>query len=209
MNKFIGISILAVVLTASAAPASAGKYTGPGLSADIVIKDPRLGSGRYTGRYHFDRGGYRIEIEGRARIKSFVFNSFHKYFISIEANKRMEIEEDKHGSLAMLFSDAPCAGFNNTFNVGTDNSGGRELQVWRCNIPKQELLDAGYRPNHKVTVWYDNSLKHFVRKEASDGVKIELKNIVPARQSPVLFDMPTEPTMATSTTRIADVETVE
>ncbi len=209
MNKFIGISILAVVLAALAAPASAGKYTGPGLSADIVIKDPRLGSGRYTGRYHFDRGGYRIEIDGRARIKSFVFNSFHKYFISIGANKRMEIEEDKHGALAMLFSDAPCAGFNNTFNVGTDNSGGRELQVWRCDDPKQALIDYGYRLDHKVTVWYDDTLKHFVRKEANSGVKIQLKNIIPGRQSPVLFDIPTEPTAATSTTRIADVETVE
>ena len=209
MNKFIGISILAVVLAALAAPASAGKYTGPGLSADIVIKDPRLGSGRYTGRYHFDRGGYRIEIDGRARFKSFVFNSFHEYFISIGANKRMEIEEDKHGALAMLFSDAPCAGFNAAFNVGPENSGGRELQVWRCDGPKQALMDYGYRLDHKVTVWYDDTLKHFVRKEANSGVKIQLKNIIAGRQSPVLFDIPTEPTAATSTTRIADVETVE
>lgn len=209
MNKLIGFSILAIVLAILAVPASAGKYTGPGLSADVVIRDPRLGSGRYTGRYHFDRGGYRIEINGRARVKSFVFNSFHRYFITVGANKRMDIDEDDHGSLAMLFGDAPCGGFNTSFNVGTDNSGGRELQVWRCDNPKQELIDAGYRPGFKVTIWYDDSLRHFIRKEANNGVKIELKNIIPGRQSPVLFDIPTEPTAAASTTRIADVETVE
>ncbi len=66
MNKLIGLSIFAVVIAVLAPSASAGKYTGPGLSADLVIRDPRLGSGRYTGRYHFDRGGYRIQINGRA-----------------------------------------------------------------------------------------------------------------------------------------------
>lgn len=209
MNKVIGLSILAVVIAVLTSPASAGKYTGPGLSADVVIRDPRLGSGRYTGRYYFDRGGYRIEINGRARIKSFVFNSFHEYFISVGSNKRMEIDEDKHGALALQFGDAPCAGFNNALNVGTDNSAGRELAVWRCDRPKQALLDAGYRQNYKVTVWYDDALKHFIRKEANNGVKIELKKIVPGRQSPVLFDIPTESSAAATTTRVADVEAME
>ena len=209
MKKLIGLSILAVVIAVLAPPASAGKYTGPGLSADVVIRDPRLGSGRYTGRYYFDRGGYRIEINGRARIKSFVFNSFHEYSISVGSNKRMEIDEDKHGALTMQFGDAPCAGFDNAFNVGTDNSAGRELEVWRCDRPKQALLDAGFRQNYKVTVWYDDALKHFIRKEANNGVKIELKKIVPGRQSPALFDIPTESSAAASTTRVADVEAAE
>ena len=209
MNKFIGLSIFAVVIAVLAPPASAGKYTGPGLSADIVIRDPRLGSGRYTGRYHFDRGGYRIQINGRARFKSFVFNSFHEYFITVGANKKMEIDEDKHGALALQFGDAPCAGFNNAFNVGTDNSAGRELQVWRCEHPKQALRDAGFRQGYKVTVWYDNALKHFIRKEANNGVKIELKKIVPGRQPPAMFDIPTESAAAATTKRVADVETAE
>jgi len=209
MNKFFGFSILAVVLAVLAPPASAGKYTGPGLAADIVIRDPRLGSGLYTGRYHFDRGGYRIEIDGRARVKSFVFNSFREYFISVGSNKRVEIDEDRHGVLALRFGDAPCAGFNNAFNVGTDNSFGREIQVWRCDRPKQALRDSGYRRDYKVTVWYDDALKHFVRMEANNGVKIELKRIIPGRQSPALFDMPTDSAATTSTTRIADVESVE
>lgn len=209
MKKLIGLSILAVVIAVLAPPASAGKYTGPGLSADVVIRDPRLGSGRYTGRYYFDRGGYRIEINGRARIKSFVFNSFHEYSISVGSKKRMEIDEDKYGALTIQFGDAPCAGFDNAFNVGTDNSAGRELVVWRCDRPKQALLDAGFRQNYKVTVWYDDALKHFIRKEANNGVKIELKKIVPGRQPPALFGMPTESTAAASTTRVADVEAVE
>jgi hypothetical protein len=209
MNKFIGFSILAIIIAVLAPLASAGKYTGPGLSADIVIRDPRLGSGRYTGRYHFDRGGYRIEIDGRARINLLIFNSFREYFISIGSNKRMEIDGDKHGVLALRFGDAPCAGFKNALSVGTDSSAGREIQVWRCDRPKQALLDSGFRRDYKVTVWYDDALKHFVRKEANNGVKIELKKIVPGRQSPALFDIPTESAAVTSTTRIADVETVE
>ncbi len=209
MNKFIGLSVFAVMLAILAPPAAAGKYTGPGLSADIVIRDPRLGSGRYTGRYHFDRGGYRIEIDGRARVKSLVFNSYREYFISIGSNNRMEIEEDKHGALSLQFGDSPCAGFKNAFSVGTDSSSGREIHVWRCDRPKQALLDSGFRRDYKVTVWYDNALKHFVRKEANNGVKIELKKIVPGRQSPALFDIRAEHAATSSTTRIADVETVE
>ena len=209
MNKLVGLSIFAVVIAVLAPPALAGKYTGPGLSADLVIRDPRLGSGRYTGRYHFDRGGYRIDINGRARFKSFVFNSFHEYFISVGSNKKMEIDEDKHGALTLLFGDAPCAGFNNAFNVGTDNSAGRELQVWRCEHPKQPLRDAGFRQGYKVTVWYDSALKHFIRKEANNGVKIELKKIIPGRQPPTMFDIPTESATAETTRRVADVETAE
>jgi len=209
MNKLIGFSIFAIVIAVSAPPAWAGKYTGPGLSAEIVIKDPRLGSGRYTGRYHFDRGGYRMEIDGRSRVKSFVYNSFREYFISIGSNKRMDINEDKHGALALQFGDAPCAGFNNAFSVGTDTRAGHEVQVWRCDRPKQALLDTGFRRDYAVTVWYDEALRHFVRKEANNGVKIELKNIVPGRQSPALFDIPAERATMTSTSRIADVETVD
>lgn len=209
MNKFFGFSVLVVVVAVLAPPVSAGNYTGPGLAAEIEIRDPRLGSGRYTGTYHFDRGGYRIDISGRARIKTFIFNSFNNYFISVGSNKRMEIDEDKHGALAMRFGDLPCAGFRNSLSVGTDNRAGRELQVWRCEHPKQELRDAGYRQDHRETVWYDAALKHFIRKETTDGVKIELKKIIPGRQSPSLFDMPGESSAAVTTTRVADVETVE
>jgi hypothetical protein len=209
MNKFIGFSIFAVVLAVLAPPAAAGKYSGPGLSAEIVIRDPRLGSGRYTGRYHFDRGGYRIEIDGRTRIKSLVFNSFREYSISIGSNNRVEIKEDKYGAMSLQFDDAPCAGFKNAISAGKDRSFGRDIQVWRCDRPKQALLDSGFRHNYKVTVWYDTALKHFVRKEANNGVKIELKKIVPGRQSPALFDIRSEHAATSSTARIADVETVE
>ena len=209
MNKLIGLSIFAVVVACLAPPAAAGKYTGPGLSADLVIRDPRLGSGRYTGRYHFDRGGYHIEIYGRSRITSFVFNSFHEYSVSVGSNRKSEIDDDKHGALAMQFGDAPCAGFSNAISVGTDNSAGRELQVWRCEHPKQALRDAGFRQGYKVTVWYDGALKHFIRKEANNGVQIELKKIVPGRQPPAMFDIPTESGAAAMTSRVADVETAE
>lgn len=209
MNKLIGLSVLAIIACAVTPPALAGEYSGPGFAADLVIRDQRLGSGRYHGRYYFDRGGYRMEIEGRSRVKAFVFNSFHKYFVSIGANKRVDIDEDKNGALGMLFGDSPCAGFNNAFQVGSDGKGGRELKIWRCDRPKQELLDSGFSWEHKMTVWYDEELKHYVRMEANNGVKIELKNIVPGRQAPSLFDIPTEGGPVRATTRIADVETVD
>lgn len=209
MKKLFGLSVLAIVAYAAAPPALAGEYTGPGFSADLTIRDHRLGSGRYHGRYYFDRGGYRMEIDGRSRVKAFIFNSFDSYFVSVGANKRVDIDEDKSGALSMLFSDTPCAGFHNAFQAGSDGRGGRELKIWRCDKPKQELLDAGYSWEHKATVWYDEGLKHFVRMESNDGVKIELSNVVPGRQAPSLFDVPTEGGPVQASTRIADVETVD
>jgi hypothetical protein len=209
MYRLATLSLIAAIFCAGITPAFAGKYTGPGLSAKLVIRDPRLGSGRYGGTYYFDRGGYRIEIEGRARYKTFVFNSFYAYFITIGANRRMEVEDDKDGSLSAQFGDEPCAGFNNALNIGSDSAGGRELEVWRCDRPKQELLDSGVGRDHKTTVWYDPDLKHFIRKESNDGVKIELKDIVPGRQAPVLFDIPTQSGPVSATGRVADVETIE
>lgn len=209
MYRLIGISVFAIAVCVAAPQASAGKYSGPGLSAELVIRDPKLGEGRYTGRYYFDRGGYRIEIEGKTRFKSFVFNSFHRYFISVGANRRTEISEDDHGAYEMQFGDAPCAGFSTAFKVDSNSTAGRELQIWRCDQPKQALLDAGFSRDHKATVWYDDELKHFIRMEANDGVTIELKKIVPGRQSPSLFNVPTEAGPVSATGRVADVETVE
>lgn len=209
MHKLFGLSFLAIVVCVASPPASAGKYTGPGLFAEMTITDPKLGKGRYKGRYYFDRGGYRLEIDGRARLKSYVFNTFFEYFISTRSNGRMEIDEDQHGALAVLFGDAPCNGFRRAINVGTDSRGGRELHIWRCNQPKQPLLDAGFSRDYKITIWYDGELKHFVRKEANNGVTIELKKIVPGRQSPALFNIPAEAGVVSATDRIADVETIE
>lgn len=209
MYKIIAISVFAVAVCVAAPPASAGKYTGTGLSAEMVIRDPRLGSGRYNGRYYFDRGGYRMEIDGRARLKSFVFNSFHRYVISVGADRRMDISEDKHGAYNMQFGDAPCAGFRRAVNVGSNRKAGRELQVWRCDHPKQALLDAGFSRDHKTTVWYDDELKHFIRKETNNGMTIELKKIAPGRQSPALFNVPSQAGSVSATARVGDVEAVE
>lgn len=191
-----------------ASPASAGKYTGPGLRAELVIRDPQLGGGRYSGDYYFDRGGYRIEIDGRARYRTFVFNSFYGYLISVGANRRMAVKEDSFGALAAQFGDAPCAGFENAISMGSKSLAGRELQVWRCERPNQELLRSGVSRDQKVTVWYDSELKHFLRKEGNDGVSIELKNVVPGRQPPALFDVPGESEAVKATSRVMKVETV-
>ena len=209
MHKLIGLSVLVIAVCTAAPPASAGKYTGPGLSAEITITDPKLGEGRFRGRYYFDRGGYRIDINGRSKFRSFVFNSFGRYFISVGANRRMEIDEDRHGAKSMLFGDAPCVGYKRAVNIGSDSKSGRELQIWRCDRPQQPLLDAGFSRDHKVTLWYDTELKHFVIKETNNGVKIELRKIIPGRQAPALFSAPGETGPISSTERIADVETIE
>lgn len=209
MRKFIGLPLLAIIAGLVASPAIAGEYSGPGFAADLVIRDSRLGSGKYHGRYYFDRGGYRMDIDGRSRVKTFVFNSFQKYLISVGANRRVDINEDKNGTYSALFDDSPCSGFHNALQVGSDARSGREVQVWRCERPKQQLLDGGFAWDHRVTVWYDQGLKHFVRLESNDGVKIELTHITPGRQAPSLFNVPTESGPVKATARIADVESVE
>lgn len=209
MRKFFLYSVSFAVIFASAAFGAAGSYTGPGFSAKLAIQDPHLGEGRFFGTYYFDRGGYRIEIEGHARYNKFIFNSFHGYSVAVGSSGRMKIEEDKHGALSLQFDDAPCAGFTSAVNVGSDNRSGREIQVWRCAAPRQALLDAGFSHDYKSTVWYDVGLKHFVRKEANNGVSINLTKIIPGRQSPILFDNPAETGPAKASSRIADVETVE
>lgn len=208
-NRLIGLPVVAFVVAMTTSPAISGEYSGPGFAADIVIRDPRLGSGKYHGRYYFDRGGYRMEIDGRSRVKTFVFNSFHRYSVSIGASRRVDIKEDKAGTLSMLFGDAPCAGFRTALKVGSDAQGGREVQVWRCDKPRQELLDGGYAWDHRETVWYDQELRHFVRLQSNDGVNIELKSITPGRQAPSLFNIPTESGPVKATARIAEVESVD
>jgi hypothetical protein len=209
MYRFLLFSISCALIYAPAAFGASGSYTGPGFSAKLAIQDPHLGDGRYFGTYYFDRGGYRIEINGRARYNKYIFNSFHEYSITVGSNGRMQIDVDKHGALSLQFGDAPCAGFKRAVNIGPDNRGGREIQVWRCASPKQELLDAGFSRDYKSTVWYDLGLKHFVRKESNNGVSITLTKIVPGRQSPILFDNPEQTGPAKASSRIADVETVE
>ena len=209
MYRLIGLPLLAMIAALVASPAVSGEYSGPGFAADLVIRDSRLGSGKYHGRYYFDRGGYRMDIDGRSRVKTFLFNSFHRYSVSVGANRRGDIEEDKSGKLAGLFDDLPCAGFHNALQVGSDARGGREIQIWRCDKPRQELLDGGYAWDHRVTVWYDEALSHFVRLESNDGVKIELTNIKPGRQAPSLFNVPTESGPVKATARIAEVESVD
>lgn len=209
MYRFLGLPLAAMIACLVSSPAVSGEYSGPGFAADLVIRDSRLGSGKYHGRYYFDRGGYRMDIDGRSRVKTFVFNSFHRYSISVGGNRRTDIREDKAGAFTALFDDSPCSGFHRALQVGSDARSGREVQIWRCEKPKQELLDGGYAWDHRMTVWYDEELKHFVRLESNDGVNIELKNIKPGRQAPSLFNIPTESGPVKATARIADVESVD
>lgn len=209
MYRLIALPLVAMIAGLVSSPALSGEYSGPGFAADLVIRDSKLGSGKYHGRYYFDRGGYRMDIDGRSRVKTFVFNSFHRYSISVGANRRVDIEEDKNGTFSMLFDDSPCAGFHNALQVGSDAQSGREVQIWRCDKPKQALLDGGYGWDHRVTIWYDEELKHFVRLESNDGVRIALKNIKPGRQAPSLFNVPNESGPVKATARIAEVESVD
>lgn len=209
MYRFIALPVAAMIAGLVSSPALSGEYSGPGFTADLVIRDSRLGSGKYHGRYYFDRGGYRMDIDGRSRVKTFVFNSFHRFSISVGANSRVDIKEDKSGTYSALFDDSPCAGFQNALQVGSDAQSGREVQIWRCDRPKQALLDGGYNWDHRVTIWYDEELRHFVRLESNDGVKIELNRIKPGRQAPSLFNVPTESGPVKTTARIAEVESVD
>lgn len=188
-------------------PALAGNYSGPGLSANVVLTDPSLGKGRFTGKFYFDRAGTRFDLNGKkAKLSAIIFNSFSEYLITVSRKNSVRINERIGQALSAQFGDEPCGGFKRSVSVGNETISGRNIQVWRCEKPRQVLLDAGFRPGIKETVWYDVGLKHFIRKENNDGVRIELRHILQGRQAPALFDVPSDYAQLNSSSRIADVE---
>jgi hypothetical protein len=207
MFRFVALLPFAILAFSWPAPAGAGKYSGPGLAADVVITDPSLGKGRFTGKFHFDRAGTRFDLNGKkAQLSAIIFNSFNEYVITVSRKNSVSVSGRLGEALSAQFGDEPCGGFKNAISLGTESLAGRTIQVWRCERPRQVLLDAGFRPEIKETIWYDLGLKHFIRKENNDGVRIELRNIVPGRQSPALFDVPSDYAQLNSLSRIADVE---
>lgn len=188
-------------------PAGAGSYTGPGLAANVVITDPQLGKGRFTGKFHFDRAGTRFDLNGRkAQLSALIFNSYNEYVITVSRKNSISINHRLGEALSAQFGDEPCGGFKESISLGTESLAGRTIQVWRCEIPRQPLLDAGFSPEVEETIWYDIGLKHFIRKENNHGVRIELRNIVQGRQPPALFDVPPDFAQLNNSSRIADVE---
>ncbi|MDH3228411.1 MAG: hypothetical protein OEN55_01340 [Alphaproteobacteria bacterium] len=207
MFKFVALLPFAALAFSWPAPAGAGTYSGPGLAADVVITDPSLGEGRFTGKFHFDRAGTRFDLNGKkARLSAIIFNSFNEYLITVSRKNSVRVSERVGEALSAQFGDEPCGGFKSAISLGTESLAGRTIQVWRCEHPKQILLDAGFRPEIKETIWYDIGLKHFIRKENNDGVKIELRNIIAGRQPPALFDVPSDYARLNNSSRIADVE---
>jgi hypothetical protein len=198
---------LAVLAMSWPGPVGAGNYSGPGLTANVVLTDPALGEGRFTGKFHFDRAGTRFDLNGKkARLSAIIFNSFNEYVITVSRKNSINVSHRLGEALSAQFGDEPCGGFRNAVSLGSESLSGRTIQIWRCEDPRQPLLDAGFRPEIKETIWYDIGLKHFIRKENNDGVKIELRNIIPGRQPPALFDVPSDFAQLNSSSRIADVE---
>ncbi len=207
MLRFAVLLPFAATVAWWSVPAAAGSYSGPGLAADVVLTDPALGEGRFTGKFHFDRAGTRFDLNGKkARLNAIIFNSFNEYLITVSRKNTVQVSRRLGEALSAQFGDEPCGGFKSAVSLGTESLAGRTIQVWRCENPRQPLLDAGFRPEIKETIWYDIGLKHFIRKENNDGVKIELRNIIPGRQPPALFDVPSDYAQLNSSSRIADVE---
>lgn len=202
------VAVSAATLTASFS-ARAGDYTGPGLSADLVMVDEHLGSGRLTGRYYFDRGGERYELEGKTKHRMLIFNRFSAHMITVERNDRVRVDEKRGAALAERLGDEPCGGYSKSLFLGSESRFGRTIQVWRCERPRQLLIDGGFRPRERVTVWFDTALKHFIRLESNTGAWVELRNIREGRQPPALFDTPSEFAKFNVTTRVADVDQSE
>ncbi len=207
MLRITGFMVLSVVAALGVArPALAGEYSGPGISADLVMNNPALSKDRITGRYHFDRGGSRMDLNGAAKIRSLIFNSYARTLITVSRKSRVTVSLDDGRALAAQFGDQPCTGYRRALMLGSERRYGRTIEVWLCDVPQQALRDAGVRRGLKVTVWYDPDLKHFIRKEDNNGVSIELRNIVAARQAPSLFDVPADFATLQSADRLAEVE---
>jgi len=198
---------LAALAMACPSVAWAGSYSGPGLAAHVLLTHPSLGEGRLTGMFHFDRAGTRFDLNGkRAKLSAIIFNSYNEYVITVSRKNSITVSQRLGEALSAQFGDEPCGGFSNAVSLGSESLKGRTIQIWRCENPRQPLLDAGFRPEIKETIWYDVGLKHFIRKENNDGVRIELRNIVPGRQPPALFDAPSDFARLNNSARIADVE---
>jgi len=207
MFRRIALLPLAALAMAWSSLAWAGSYSGPGLAANVLLTDPSLGEGRLTGMFHFDRAGTRFDLHGkRAKLSAIIFNSYNEYVITVSRKNSITVSQRLGEALSAQFGDEPCGGFSNAVSLGTESLKGRTIQIWRCENPRQPLLDAGFRPEIKETIWYDVGLKHFIRKENNDGVRIELRNIIPGRQPPALFDAPSDFARLNNSARIADVE---
>lgn len=207
MFRLFTLLPLAALTMSWPVPAGAGTYSGPGLAANVVLTDPMLGEGRFTGKFHFDRAGTRFDLHGKkAQLSAIIFNSFNEYVITVSQRNSITVSHRLGEALSAQFGDEPCGGFRTAVSLGTESLSGRTIQVWRCEGPRQPLLDAGFRPEIKETIWYDIGLKHFIRKENNDGVKIELRNIIAGRQPPALFDVPSDFAQLNNSSRIADVE---
>lgn len=207
MLRITGLIFLSVITALGVArPAPAGEYSGPGISADLVLKNPRLAKDQITGRYYFDRGGSRMDLNGAAKYRSLIFNSYARTLITVSRKSSVTVSLKDGRALAAQFGDPPCTGYRRALMLGSERRYGRTIEVWRCDVPVQALRDAGVRRGLKVTVWYDPDLKHFIRKEDNNGVSIELRNIVAARQPPSLFDVPADFATLQSADRLAEVE---
>lgn len=205
MYRFIMALALSVAFGAPAS-AWATEYTGPGLSADLVMVDGRVGSGRISGRYYFDRGGQRYELAGKTKQKMLIFNRFSANMILVGRNDKVRVDENRGAAHAARFGDEPCGGYAKALFLGSESRFGRTTQVWRCERPQQVLIDGGFRPRERVTVWFDTGLKHFIRIESNTGAWIELSNIREGRQPPALFDAPSRFSQFSVSAQVADVD---
>ncbi len=205
-TQIVRAMALAVLATFMMPNADAAEYSGPGLSADLVMEDARMTKGRITGRYYFDRGGQRYDFNGKTKERSLIMNRFSRHLIAVSRKNRVRVDENRGAALALRFGDEPCLGYGKSIFLGSENRFGRTIQVWRCEHPGQILIDGGFRPREKVTVWFDTGLKHFIRMESNSGAWIELRNIRPGRQAPSLFDAPSEFAQLNAAARMAEVE---
>jgi len=207
MNRLMAAAAALVAVTLGASSSlRAGEYSGPGLSADLVIVDPRLGNGTFTGRYYFDRGGQRYELNGRTRYRALIFNRFSAHTITVSRDNSVRIDRRRGAALAVRLGDEPCGGFSRSVFLGSEARFGRTIQLWRCERPEQVLIDGGFRPRERVTVWFDTALRHFIRMESSAGTWIELRNIRTGRQPPALFEAPSDFAQSGGSRRIVEVE---
>lgn len=207
MKKFVAaMALLTAGALVAASPARSGEYTGPGLSADLLMVDGRIGSGRISGRYYFDRGGQRYDLFGKTKHSMLIFNRFSAHMILVARNDRVRVDEKRGAALAMRFGDEPCSGYAKSLFLGSESRFGRTTQVWRCERPRQILIDGGFRPRERVTVWFDTGLKHFIRMESNTGAWIELSNIREGRQPPALFDAPSEFSQFNVSEQVTDVD---
>lgn len=171
------LSVLAVVSTAGAA-----EYTGPGFAADLLAAQ-NGGALQPVGSIYMSRSVLRMETNDGALLID--LNSGN--LVMLMPDQGMYMEMPSGTGMAPDYESEPCAAYNDREKQGTETVSGRATTKWRCL--GQHKIASGPAPSD-TTMWFDDTLKFWIREVRDSGETTELRNIEAGAQPDSLFKIP-------------------